>query len=172
MEDHEETSEVPDAICSSQSSTIIYCFLSGTHSYIDGTKDWKTMKKRLRFELPKTPLKVLRGEPIQEDIQDLYHQRFQAPGTSTEEAEADQDENDTTDVGEVSEEGMERYLGGHTGPIDAVDNPPNAPEYDTTGSVNLEVEDVHVAAHVHHLPDSDVTSNDDTTALLGNKNGK
>ena len=37
----EEMSEVPDASCSPQSSTIIFCFLSGTHSYIDGTKDWE-----------------------------------------------------------------------------------------------------------------------------------
>ena len=55
LEDDEETSEVPDAPFSPQSSTTIYCFLSETHSYIDGTKDWKTMKKRLRFQMPQVP---------------------------------------------------------------------------------------------------------------------
>ena len=189
MEDDEETSEVPDACCSSQCSTVIYCFLSGTHSYIDGTKDWKTMKKRLRFELPYTPLKVLRAEPIEEDIQDRYHERFQAPGTSTEEAEADRDENDdsrrsslshegvTSDIGGVSEEGMERYLGGSVDtvndPPNAPEYPPNVPEYNTTGSVNVEAADAHVAAQVHRLPDSDATqndslSNDDAAPLLAN----
>ena len=149
------------------------------------------MKKRLRFELPRTPLKVLRGEPIQEDIQDLYHERFQAPGTSTEEAEADRDENEdaTTHMDEADEEDMARYLGGHTDSVDTVNDPPNTPDYppnatkyapntpedttnaqehDTNGSINLEAADVQVAAQVHQLPDSDVTSNDDTTPLLGN----
>ena len=142
------------------------------------------MKKRLRFQLPNTPLKVLRGEPIQEDIQDKYHEVFQAPGTSTEEAEADRDENEdiTTNMGEANEEGMARYLGRHTDSVDIVNDPPNAPqyppnapeyppntsEYDTTGSINLEAADVQVAAQVHHLPDSDITSNDDTKPLLGN----
>ena len=46
-----------DAYCAPQSYTII--FLSGTHSYIDGTKDWKMMKKRLRFQMPHVPLKAL-----------------------------------------------------------------------------------------------------------------
>ena len=174
-------SQVPDASCSSQSSTIIYCFLSGTHSYIDGTKDWKTMKKRLRFELPYTPLKVLRGEPDEIDIQDRYHERFQAPGTSTEEAENDRDENEdvTTDMGEADEDVMARYLGGAAGSLDTViDSPnspkyaPNVPEYDTTRRVNPEAADVQVATQVHHLPDSDVKStdtlsNDDVAPLLG-----
>ena len=39
LEDDKETSEVPDESCSLQSSTIIYCSLSETYSYIAGTKD-------------------------------------------------------------------------------------------------------------------------------------
>ena len=36
----------------------------------------------------------------------------------------------------------------------------NAPQYDKTGSVNLEAADVQVVAQMHHLPSADVTSND------------
>ena len=59
LEDEQETSAVPDASCPSPNSTIIYWFLSGTHSYIDGTKDWKTTRKCLRFQMLHVPLKVL-----------------------------------------------------------------------------------------------------------------
>ena len=61
---------------------------SGTYNYIDGTKDWKMMKKRLRFQMPHILLKVLRGQQDEEDLQDQLFERFQAPpGTSTEEEE-------------------------------------------------------------------------------------
>ena len=46
LADNEETSEVPMPhvpLKVLQSSTV---FFQDTHSYIDGTKDWKTMKKR------------------------------------------------------------------------------------------------------------------------------
>ena len=118
MEDDEETSEIPDASCSPRSSTIIYCFLLGTHSYIDGTKDMKRMKKLLRYELPRTPLKVLRGEQDEEDIEDKYFERFVPPTTT-----ATEDENISTDIGEVSEEGMGRYLGGNTSSIGTINQP-------------------------------------------------
>ena len=77
------------------------------------------MKKRLRFQLPYVPLKDLRGEQDEEDIQDKYHARFVPPTTTTENEEA----NGSTDgysnrsslpvdgIGNVSDEGMERYLG-------------------------------------------------------------
>ena len=149
------------------------------------------MKKRLRFEMPHVPLKVLRGQQDEEDIQDQYYERFQAPpGTSTEEeaerAAADDStshsshEDITTDVGEVSEEGMERYLGRHPGAMHGVnqvdddfgeiqnDQNENAPQYDTTGSVNLEAADVQVVAQMHHVPSTDVTSNDSVDLNLSN----
>ena len=138
------------------------------------------MKKRLRFQLPHVPLKVLRGEKDQEDVWDRYHERFQAPGTTTDDAEDDRDIDDdsgrsslsyegiATDNGEVSDEGMARYLGGYTDSVDTMNDPCNASEYDTIGSINLEAADVQVAAEVHHLPDSDITSNDDTAPLLIN----
>ena len=166
-----------------------FCF-PGTRSYIDGTKDWKTMKKRLRFQMPHVPLKVLRGQQDEEDIQDQYYARFQAPGTSTEEEAERAADNDsgtshsshediTTDVGEASEEGMARYPGRHTGSIDSdnervqndQNNTRNIPVYDTTGSVNLEAADVNVVAHVHRLPSTDVTSKDDMAPLLSNIHG-
>ena len=136
------------------------------------------MKKRLRFQMPHVLLKVLRGQKDEED------QNYTVPaGTSTEEeqerAAADDsttshlsDEDITTDVGEVSEDGMERYLGRHTGVMhgaNQVDNDfgkiqndqnENAQQYDTTGSVNVEATDVQVVAQMHHLPSTDVTSND------------
>ena len=142
------------------------------------------MKKRLRFQMPHVPLKVLRGQQDEENLQDNHYERFQAPpGTSTEEEAERAADNDsrtshsshediTTDVGEASEEGMERYLGRHTGVMHGVnqveddfveiqnDQNENAPQYDTTGSVNLEVDDVQVVAQVHRLPSRDVTSND------------
>ena len=93
-------------------------FFLGTHTYIDGTKKLANMKKRLRFQMPHVPLKVLRGQQDEEDIQDQLYERFQAPpGTTTEEeaerAAADNEsrtshsshEDITSGVGEVSEEG-------------------------------------------------------------------
>ena len=147
------------------------------------------MKKRLRFQMPYVLLKVLREKEDQVDIQDLYYERFPAPKTTTDDAEDDKDTDDdsstssvsrydvTTDTGEVSEEGNIRYLGGDTNSLDTViqlDNEnqihqnKNTQEYNTTGSVNREATDVQVAAQVHHLPDSDETSNDDTAPLLTN----
>ena len=206
------------------------------------------------FQIPHVPLKVLRGEQDQVDIQDQYYERFQAPGTTTEDAEDDKDIDDdsrrsslshegiTTDIGQVSEESMARCLGSSlntennppnapehppntpeyppnapeyppnapTSPPNAPESPPNAPEYppnapeyppnapeyppnapeyppnapeyppnapeyppdapeyDTTGSINLEAEDVQAAVQVHHQPNSDVTSNDDREPLLTN----
>ena len=50
------------------------------------------MKKRLKFQMPHVPLKVLRGEEDQEDPQDKLFERFQAPTTTTE----DDDDDDRT----------------------------------------------------------------------------
>ena len=146
------------------------------------------MKKRLLFQLPHVPLKVLRGEQDGEDVRDKYHERFQAPGTTTEDAEDDSDTDDESKtsnddmatIGEAGEEGMARYLGGRASSVDSViqldneiqnhqnKNTQGNPEYDTTGSINTEAADMQAVAQVHHLPDSDVTSNDDTARLLTN----
>ena len=59
--------------------------------------------------MPHVPLKVLRGQQDEEDIQDQYYERFQAPGTSTEEEANALRRNSfshgdsTTDIGNVSE---------------------------------------------------------------------
>ena len=139
--------------------------------------------------MPHVPLRVARGQQDEEDVHDQYYERFQAPGTTTEEEaeRADDDsgtshsshEDITSDVGEVSEEGMARYLGRHTGSIDSANervqndqnNTRNSPQYDTTGNVNLEAADVNVVAQVHRLSSTDVTSNDDTVPLLSNIHG-
>ena len=143
---------------------MIYCFLSGMNSYIDGTKNLANMRKQLRFQLPRTPLKVLRGEQDEEDIRDKYHERFQAPGTTTEDAEDYRDIDDESrrssvsheyvlsDIDEVSDEGMARYLGRDTSSIESIDSnsheklddPKNvdiALKDDTTGSVNKQIAD-------------------------------
>ena len=90
----------------------------------------------------------------------------------------------TTDIGEVSEEGRERYLGGHTDSAhtavqldNEIQNHQNKNiqdnlKYDTTGSIDRGAEDVQAVAQVHHLSDSDVLSNDDKEPLLPNKHGK
>ena len=82
--------------------------------------------------MPHVPLKVMRGEKDEEDIRDLYHQRFQAPGTSTEEeAEKAAHEHVPTDKGEASD----RYMGAYTGSIDSMNQSDNASDEGT--------EDVH-----------------------------
>ena len=150
------------------------------------------MKKRLQFQMPHIPLKVLRGQQDEEDIQDQYYERFQAPGTSTEDDNNDNDDDDdsrsslshedvTTDVGELSEECMERYLGRQAGAMHSVNQADdhfgeiqnyqneNTPQYDTTGSINQEAADVQAVAQMHHLPSTDVTSNEDRGPLLLNE---
>ena len=59
------------------------------------------MKKRLRFELPNPPLKVLRGEPEEEDLQDRLFARFKDPGSSSEEDESDDEMADVQVVAQV-----------------------------------------------------------------------
>ena len=160
-------------------------FLSGTRNYIDGTKNVANIKKQLRFQLPHTPLKVLRGEKDEEDVRDKYHERFQAPGTSTEDEENYRDIDDEsrrsslsrdgvmTDIGEVSDEGMERYLGRDTSSIEGVDdnshknhgdlkNVDNIAEHDTTGSVNLESADDD--NHNHNDDDNNNDNNNDNAS--------
>ena len=100
------------------------------------------MKKRLRFQMPHVPLKVLRGQQDEEDIQDQYYQKFQAPpGTSTEEeAERTAADNDSGTS--------------HSSHEDVTT------DVDTTGSINQGATGVQIVAHVHRLPSTDVTSND------------
>ena len=152
-------------------------FFSGTHSYIDATKDLANMKKRLRFQLPHVPLKVRRGEEDQKDVMDKYYERFKAPTSTSED-----DNDDSTDgystrsslprdyTGEISEEGMARYLGSSIESIDndsqrearnLEDDQVNNTGYQTTGSVSHEAIEMQVIAQVHHPPDTD-SSDDDT----------
>ena len=155
-----------------QSSTTIYCFLSGTHSYIDGTKNLANMKKRLRYQLPRTPLKVLRGEKDEEDIMDKYYERFKAP-TSTSEDDDNSDGYSTRsslprdDTGEVSDEGMARYLGSSLESINPIDDvrdkrvkkhQRNNRDDQTTSSISHEAIEMQVLAQVHHPPDTDTNS--------------
>ena len=145
--------------------------------------------------MPHVPLKVLRGEQDQEDVQDQHYERFQAPGTTTEDVEDDKEtdddsitsNDDMTTIGEVGEEGRERYLDGDTDSVDTVirfdneiqnhqdKNSQENPDYSTGKSLNLGTVDVEAVAQVHHLQDSDEpgndsSSNDDTAPLLTNMN--
>ena len=148
------------------------------------------MKKRLRFQLPHVPLKVLRGKEEEKDIQDKYFDTFKAPGTTTEDAEDDTDTDDDSrtsslSLDDIGEEDSTRYLSGSTGSIDTViqldneiqnhqdKNTQGNPEYDTTGNVNHETAEVKAVAQVHQLSNPNETenepsSNDDTSPLLTN----
>ena len=108
------------------------------------------MKKKLRFLLPHEPLKVLRGEPDEEDEQDELFRRFQPPpGTTTEEEENDinaTDDEDTTDIDDDDDDRGGIYPGNRHVPRDNAD-------YDTTGSAIQEAAPVEAVAQIHHRPD-------------------
>ena len=123
------------------------------------------MKKRLRFQMPHVPLKVLRGQQDKEDIQDQYYERFQAPGTTTEEeANALRSSfshgDSTTDIGNVSESvGSIHSIsesdnasdeGSEDVPSDHIDL--NNTGYQTTGSVSHEAIELQAFAQVHLPP--------------------
>ena len=63
---------------------------AGTHTYIDGTKDLRTMQKRLRFLMPHTPLRVLRGEDLTR-VQDEYFEMFEPPPSTDETSDYNSD---------------------------------------------------------------------------------
>ena len=148
------------------------------------------MKKRLRYQLPRTPLKVLRGEKDEKDVMDRYHERFYAPGTSTEEAEADNDIEDDSlrsslsrddNIGEVSNEGMARYLGGSLDSINPIDDvgDKRAQRHQRkkrdheSSSTSHEAIEMQVLAQVHHPPDRDSIDDegpltDDAISDVGN----
>ena len=165
--------------------------ISGTNTYIDGTKDWVMMKKRLRFQMPHVPLKVLRGQQDEEDIQDQYYERFPAPpGTSTEEEEEANalrgssffHWDSTTDIGNVSESvGSIHSIsesdnasdeGSEDVPSDHMDL--NNTGYQTTGSVSHDAIELQAFADVHQLrnTEGDTTINTNNTgsgvASIGN----
>ena len=152
----------------------IFFYFLGTHTYIDGTKDWKLMKKKLRFLLPHEPLKVLRGEP-DECIQDVYHERFQAPGTATEEEEADDFSpgssfTDNDDDGDDDDD--EGHLNGNIDPIyQNLDNFQNDREHNGNSTAYDDVE-VHAAGKNDVIcSEDDALLSDDTAALLPNMQG-
>ena len=135
--------------------------------------------------MPHVPLKVLRGQQHEEDIQDQYYERVQAPpGTSTEEEEANalrgsssSHWDSTTDIGNVSESvGSIHSIsesdnasdeGSEDVPSDHIDL--NNTGYQTTGSVSHEAVELQAFADVHQLPyiDSDTTINTDNTNNTG-----
>ena len=148
------------------------------------------MKKRLRFKLPHTPLKILRGEQDEEDLQDKYYERFQAPGTSTEEAEDDKVTDDdsiasslshddiTSDVSSLSRDDITSDatdlsrddITSNAGEVSrkdiarclggSIDNVNDDHVHNASEYIGLETTDVQVVAQVHHEPDLDVMSND------------
>ena len=129
--------------------------------------------------MPHVPLKVLRGQQDEEDVQDQLYERFQAPpGTTTEDDNNDRDDNEGSDISDDSGEARERYLGEYTSSLDSGNIDPNnvnnTPEFNTTGSFNYEEANVQVVAQMHDGPNSDVTSydylsNDDKVPLLPNE---
>ena len=90
--------------------------------------------------MPHVPLKILRGQQDEEDIQDQLFERFQPPpGTSTEEEQERAAADDSTS---------------HSSHEDITT------DVDTTGSINQGAAGVQVVAQVHRLPSTDATSND------------
>ena len=82
------------------------------------------------IQFPCTPLKVLSGEKDEEDIMDKYYERFKAL-TSTSENDDSNNRIDgystgsnvpRDDTGEVSEEGMTRYLGSSLESMNPIDD--------------------------------------------------
>ena len=97
--------------------TILYTNLNftfvGTYIYVDGTKNLINMKKRLRFLMPHTPLKVLRSEDLSK-MQDDLHEAFKAPPTTTDDSDVTRDtflDDVATDIGDVREKEMFRIAG-------------------------------------------------------------
>ena len=87
--------------------------LYGTYTYVDGTKNLINIKKRLRFLMPHTPLKVLRGEDLSK-MQDELHEAFPVPPTTTDDSDVTRDtflDDVTTDIGDVTGIDMFRIAG-------------------------------------------------------------
>ena len=62
--------------------------------------------------MPHTPLRRIPGEENVATIEDVFHDILQAPTTTT--------DGGTTDIGEVSDEGMVKYHGRNAGSIDSL----------------------------------------------------
>ena len=122
--------------------------------------------------MPHVPLKVLRGKQDDKDIQDEYFERFQAPTTTTEDDENDNDSVRSNlsvdDIGEVSEEGMARYLGRDTDSMNSFsqsaiisdseylhNNQGNNAACQNILSVSHEAIELQVLAQVHLPPNID-----------------
>ena len=133
------------------------------------------MKKRLRFQMPHVPLKVLKGEQDQEDVQDKYFERFKPPPTTTDEDDDDSDSDDISD-GNSEDENSDtaQLLNNGGGAILERDTNRNAnsaesliqPNYDTTGSMSQEAIEMQAVAQVHFVPnipsiDDEEESDDD-----------
>ena len=140
------------------------------------------MKKQLRYQLPRTPLKVLRGEKDEEDIRDKYHERFYAPGTSTEDAEDCRDIDDEsrrsslsrdyimTDIDEVSEEGDARYLGRDTSSIESIDNDSHKNQGDPNNVHNALKHDPNGSVHLQSVDSDNKNDKDDDSNSFSNRN--
>ena len=116
--------------------------------------------------MPHEPLKVLRGEP-DECIQDVYHERFQAPGTATEEEEADEDFSPGSSFTDNDDDGDDDDDEGHlNGNIDPIDR-----ERLGNSIVCADVE-IHAARKNDAIcSEDDALLSDDTAALLPNMQG-
>ena len=134
------------------------------------------MKQKLRFLLPHEPLKVLRGEPDEEDEQDELFRRFQPPpGTTTEEEQDDDNtDSDNDEDGfptDVTDNHMERHAVNDNTSINGLRFANNI-QQNANGSVNVECQ-------IHQAPNFVLTHNDDdalqsneTDKLLSNMQGE
>ena len=156
------------------------------------------MKKRLRFQMPHVPLKVLRGQQDEEDLQDQLYERFVPPTTTTATEDDNNDDNDNDDnsvrsrssfddIGNVSDDGMKRYLGEHTDSLhstsqsntaswesvgDFHSNKRKSTGYQTTGSVSHEAIELQAFADVHQPPNTDTDTDNISEEAMGGYLGR
>ena len=139
------------------------------------------MKKRLRFLMPHVPLKVLRGEQDEEDVQDKYFERLKPPPTTTDEDSDDSASDDSIDGSSEGEDGVGAQLLNNAPDIansgdeictrNTNRNADSAESliqqnYNSTGSVNKEAVEMQAVAQVHFVPnipsiDDEEESDDD-----------
>ena len=137
--------------------------------------------------MPHVPLKVLRGQQDEEDVQDQYYERFQAPlGTSREEEanalrrSSSSHGYSTTDIGNVSES---------VGSIHSISDYDNASDkgakdvhsdhidlsnsgYQSTGSVSHEAIELKAFSDVHQPPNTDSDTTINTDNVMGRYLGR
>ena len=136
----------------------------------------ENMKKRLRFLMPHTPLKVLRGNQDEYDVRDKYYERFKPPPTTTDEDNDDSASDDYSDGNGEDQDGVRAQLLNNDADVDhdgddiitrTTNRNTNSvesliqPNYNTTGSVSQEAIEMQAVAQIHFVPNVPLIHNDE-----------